>query len=206
MTSFSFAAIPADLLSRWPHREISHCLEVKPSSKVLSLGQNQWVSNLSDTFNTDEKFDLAMVNLGSTSSIVGSLNRVVNNLKPNGYFGATFFHWPGMKQWFVYELQNDLLLRDRKMWEEGCRVLDGFLGEGKIQVVEREILEISPSFLEGVDLIKLFQQHWNSFDSCVDNLLMGKVESALQNIGGFLESSNSNLDLCIESIFGIREW
>ena len=51
-----------------------------------------------------------------------------------------------MQDWFVYEIEDSLREIDQRNWEEGCRLLDQFLGEGKIQVVEREIIQISPNF------------------------------------------------------------
>ncbi len=206
MTSFNFAGIPSELLSRLPHREISHCLESKQNSKVLNLGDNKWLPDSDETYIMGEKFDLAVVNLGSAPPIGESLDRVVNDLNLNGYFGLIFLHWPGMRKWFVYELRDDLLERDQEIWEKSCKALDDFLSEGAIQVVEREVLNLPPNFLEGVDLMKLFEQHWSTFDFSFDSLLRQEVGDVLRNIESFLETSNSNLDLCVESIFGVREW
>ena len=203
MTSLSLAGIPGDLLKRYSHREISHCLKVNESQSVFRLNT---IEEFFAADNNSENFDLAMLNLAVMPSIVSCLNQLVQHLKPSGYFGLIFFHWPSMQNWFVYELQSNLFEVDQRKWEEGCRSLDQFLDEGKIQVVEREVIRVSPDFLENTDLIGLFEQHRGSFSDSFDDLVLGKVKNTLLNLEGFLESSNSNLDLYIESIFGVREW
>ncbi len=206
MTSISLAGIPGCLLKKYSHREISHCIRVKASQSILSLGGDECLTQTDNTAFSEEKFDLAIVNLAAMPSMLDSLNRVVTHLKPSGYFGLVFFHLPSMRNWFIYELEKDLLKRDQLIWDKGSRLLDDFLGEGLIQVVEREIVQIPPDFLEGTDLIGLFDQHCESFNDCFDDLVLGKIKRTLSNLGYFLENSNSNLDIYIESIFGVREW
>jgi len=206
MTSLSLAGIPGGLLKTYSHKEISHCLRVNESQSILNLNTGKALSGDGNEYSNSQKFDLAVVNLAARTSLGNCLNQLVQYLKPSGYFGLIFFHWPSMRNWFVYELQNDLLKVDQRKWEEGCRSLDQFLDEGKIQVVEREVIQISPDFLENTDLISLFEQHRNSFSDCFDDLVLEKIKNTLLNLEGFLESSHSNLDLYIESIFGVREW
>ena len=206
MTSLRLAGIPGDLLLNYPHQEISHCIGKKKSPSVLDLGDNRWLPPLGDGHVRSQKFDLAVANLASMPSLASCLNQITQELNASGYFGLIFFHLPRMQDWFVYEIEDSLREIDQRNWEEGCRLLDQFLGEGKIQVVEREIIQISPNFLENTDLVGLFERHHNSFADCFDELVLDKIKHALHNVEDFLESSNSNLDLFIESIFGVKEW
>ena len=206
MTSFRLSGIPGDLLRTYSHKEISHCSSVKKAQRVLKLGSNNLLSLEDQTSSKSEKFDLAVVNLSVMPSSIDSLNRLVKDLKPSGYFGLLFFHWPSMRNWFIYELQSNLLKRDQQIWEKSCRQLNEFLDEGTIQVVEREVIQISPKFLENIDLIALFEEHCSSFNDCFDELVLVKIKNTLLNLEDFLGHSNSNLDLYIESVFGVREW
>lgn len=206
MTSLRMAGIPGGLLKKYSHKEISHCLKVKESRSILDLNIDDEFSEVGSRYCSSQKFDLAVVNLATMPSVVHCLNQLVQCLKPSGYFGLLFFHWPSMRNWFVYELHTNLLEIDARNWEEACRSLDQFLAEGKIQVVEREVIQLSPNFLENTDLIGLFEQHRGSFNDCFDELVLDKIKNTLLNLEGFLENSNSNLDLYIESVFGIREW
>lgn len=206
MTSLRLAGIPGDLLVNYPHQEISYCIGKKKSPSVLDLGNNRWLPPIGDSHVKSKKFDLAVANLASMPSLFNCLNQITQELDASGYFGLIFFHLPRMQDWFVYELEDSLREIDQRIWEEGCKSLDQFLGEGEIQVVEREIIQISPNFLENTDLVSLFERHHDSFADCLDELVLDKIKYALHNVEDFLESSNSNLDLFIESIFGVKEW
>lgn len=207
MKSFKFGAIPGDLIAEYPHPELSHCLSALSGfHTVLNLGSNHWLSNNSLPIDSEQTADLAMLNLSSALDLEDTLSILSRSLSKQGYFAMVFFHWPAMQQWLIYELRPELKSSDQELWISGQKVLNDFFEEGRVQVIEREVHQLAPDFLEGVDLLDLVRRHWLDRHHIVDQALLEDLSEILQDLNGFLERTNSNLDLSIESIFGIKEW
>ena len=207
MKSLSFTGIPGQFIAQWAHPELAHCMNHKVKSEVLVVSDSPamiWGGEPTLP-SLRSHFDLVVLNLFDLKDLELGLELLAEKLAPKGYFAMVFYHWPAMTNWFAYNLFPELKSQDRDRWLSGQKLLDEFLEMGRVQVVEREVTKLPTHYLEGVDLIKIFRDYWSSCYQADESFFVA-ISGVLDNFEHFLKKTNSNLDLSVESIFGIKEW
>ena len=208
MKSLSFTGIPGQLIAQWVHPELSHCLKHSEGNEALIIGDSSWSTWIGESAAPASRshFECIALNLFDLKDLESGLELLATKLASNGYFAIVFYHWPAMTNWFAYNLFPELKSKDQEQWLLGSKTLDDFLEMGTVQVVEREISKLPTQYLEGVDLIKIFRDHWSGRHQDADENFFDVLNVALDDFEHFLKQTNSNLDLSVESVFGIKEW